>query len=226
MKMSGHNITIKEEINMKRKKTMKSIFALILGAFIAISAVNPETAYAAGKKMSLNVGFKGKTVNLIKDINNGERNEITIASLKKKWGKPKVKKSDDGYFVFYTWKKGKTKIEVGDAVVEAGKKNYSGYVGSISISIKDKNGSLWGVKVGMSKADAMKKIKKALGTKKVLKQKSTKDGSIEIEGGWPDVDEVYISQGKDCINAWTGVYMPIGFGIKNGKVSSISFWRS
>lgn len=208
---------------MKRNKTGKSLIALLLCAAIAVSGLCTQTAYAAGKKMPLSVGFKGKTINLIKDINGEERNQTTIASLKKKWGKPKVKKSDNGYYVTYTWKKGKTKIEVGDVQVEAGKKNYSGYAGSISISIEDKNGSLWGVKVGMSKADAMKKIKKALGTKKVFKEK--KDGTGEIEGGWPDVN-VFISQGKDVIHAWNGVYLPINFGIKNGKVSSISFSRS
>lgn len=122
VKMSGHNLTTREEINMKRNKTMKSVFALILGAFIAISAVSPEMAHAAGKKMPLSVGFKGKTINLIKDINGEERNQTTIASLKKKWGKPKVKKSDNGYYVTYTWKKGKTKIEVGDVQVEEGKR--------------------------------------------------------------------------------------------------------
>lgn len=194
---------------MKQGKKITSLIALILCAVLAISGLCVETAYAANKKMSLKVGFKGKTVNLIKDINDEyDRYELSVASVQKKWGKPKTKKYGDS--TMYTWKKGKTTIEVSDFDA---KKDGKSYVGGITIHIKDKNGSLWGVKVGMKAETALKKIKKALDTENVV----------------DDINDVYgvgIAYTKDCISAFTGPYMPANFELKNGKVTSIGFFRS
>ncbi len=196
---------------MKQGKKITSLIALILCAVLAISGLCVETVYAANEKMSLKVGFKGKTINLIKDISDGDRYEMSIASVQKKWGKPKTKKS--GYSTYYTWKKGKTTIEVSD--FDATKDGKS-YVGSITISIKDKNGSLWGVKVGMKAETALEKIKKAMDTENVV-------DNIDDMFGSGDVGVAYT---KDVISAFTGPYMPINFELKNGKVTSIGFSRS
>lgn len=95
----------------------------------------------------------------------------------------------------YTWKKGKTSIEITDYDVE------KGGVGSISINIEDKNGSLCGVKTGMKKDDAIKNLQKSLGKKAV-------------------------SEDGEYIMALTGPYMPVQIGLSDGKVSSITWFRS
>lgn len=158
-------------------------------------------------------------MNLVKDLkdSSGQGDSTKLSSVEKKWGKAKVKKQDG--VTTYTWKKGKTEILVNNFDAE------ENYIGGIEIDIKDKNGSLWGVKVGMTKAAALKKIKKALGTKTVLGKKRTDDGLWEIDGKIPK-SGVYIAANEETIDAYTGVYMPVTFELKNGKVASISFWRS
>ena len=209
----------KGQTTMKRSKTMKSILAFILCACIAVSGIGLETVSAAGKKIPLKVGFKGETVNLIKDLkdSSGQGDSTKLSSVEKKWGKAKGKKQDG--MMTYTWKKGKTKILVNNFDAEEND------IGGIEIDIKDENGSLWGVKVGMTKAAALKKIKKALGTKTVLGLKRTDDGLWEIDGKLPK-SGVYIAASEETIDAYTGVYMPVTFTIKDGRVTSISFWRS
>ena len=87
------------------------------------------------------------------------------------------------------------KKEITDYYVE------TGGVGSISINIEDKNGSLCGVKTGMKKDDAIKNLQKSLGKKAV-------------------------SEDGEYIMALTGPYMPVQIGLSDGKVSSITWFRS
>ena len=73
---------------------------------------------------------------------------------------------------------------------------------------------LWDIGLdGMKAETALKKIKKALDTENVV----------------DDINDVYgvgIAYTKDCISAFTGPYMPANFELKNGKVTSIGFFRS
>ena len=180
------------------KTILKSIIAAILCAAVVIAGISTGsgTAFAASKKVPLKVVFDKTAVSLIKDLNTstGRGDTPKLRKLEEKWGKPSKKK--DGYgMTTYTWKKGRTSIEVTDYDVE------KGGVGSISINISDKNGSLCGVKVGMKKANAIKKLEKSLGKQAVQE------------------DEEHIS-------ALAGPYMPVSIELTDGKVASISWGRS
>lgn len=177
------------------KKRIVSIFMAL--CVIAGLVFGTQTEVSAKSPKPLTVGFKGKTITLIKDLNADLRmvggDTPKLQKLKQKWGKPS-KTEDLGNITAYTWKKGKTSIEITDYdAVDGG-------LGSIQIDIQDKNASLCGVKVGMKKAEAVKKIKKALGSK------PTKQGKY--------------------LMADAGVYMPISFELKNGKISAINWVRS
>ena len=150
--------------NMKRM--LKVVFAAVLCVAIALSDVGGMvTADAAGKKQPLNVSFCGTTVKLVNDFYTdfSEWKPVKIKTVEKKWGKPNKKDTAE---YSYTWKKGKTTIKLIDSGFFDGKE--SGDVGGISIEIKDKNGSIYGVKVGMKKETALKKLRKAAGKDRVI----------------------------------------------------------
>lgn len=190
------NIVRKERKSPLMKTTLKSIIALIICIATIITSISAGTgtACAAGKKIPLKAGFKGTEIILVKDLNIGSREDTKIKKLEKKWGKPSKTKRLNENETSYIWKKGKTSIEI------TNDSTCKDYVGGIHISIKDKNGSLYGIKVGMKKNMAAKKIKKTLGIK-------AKD---DDESLWVD----------------TGCYAPISFEIKNGKVSFMHWGRS
>ena len=142
---------------MKRKNVIKSIIAIALCMVIALTGLDARTVSAAENKCPVKVTFNGKTVTLVKDQNDWESTP-TLKTLKSKWGKPKTKTDDSGV-KYYTWKKGKTTIQIMDFMA-----NENG-IGFTEIQIKDKNGAIWGVKVGMKRAAAIKKIEKATGEK-------------------------------------------------------------
>lgn len=101
------------------------------------------------------------------------------------------------YSTTYTWKTKKTKIELSDASANPGN------VCGISITIEDKNGSMSGVKVGMTKAKALKKLKKTFGAKHVKMQKIENGNLIIIES--------------------MGLY---NYLVKSGKVTRINYFGS
>ncbi len=180
------------------KTLLKSMLAAVLCAAMITAGISTGagTACAASKKAPLKVVFDKKAVNLIKDLNTstGRGDTPKLKKLEEKWGSPSKKKDESG-MTTYTWKKGKTSIEITDYDVE------KGGVGSISINIEDKNGSLCGVKTGMKKDDAIKNLQKSLGKKAV-------------------------SEDGEYIMALTGPYMPVQIGLSDGKVSSITWFRS
>ena len=127
------------------KKLFRTMIAAILCAAIAIASIGTDTAYAAGK-VPLKVTFNKKSVTLSKDINESIK-KVSLKILKKKWGKPK-KKTNDGYTT-YTWKKGKTSIRYS-----------AGKFSDIDINIEDRNGEMFGLKIGMTKDAALKRTEK------------------------------------------------------------------
>lgn len=171
----------------------KKIFSLTLICMMLVSIIFGSADVSAKAKKSLKVTYKGKTVTLVKDIiNNAGRNKsITLAKCEKAWGKAKKKNTGTAY---YDWKSKKTKISLTDFDAPAGA------VGSIYISVKDKSSSIAGIKVGMSKAKAIKKLKKTFGSKNVSAYSK------------------YIYLGS------TIVY--VSFEIKNGKVIAMKVERS
>lgn len=196
------NKTKKERKSTLMKTTLKSIIALIVCIATVITSISAGTgtAYAAGKKLPLKVGFNGTVVTLINDLNTSNRltsETPKLKKLKEKWGKPDQTKHDSR--LTSIWKKGETSIQITNSSVKDDE------IGGITIDIKDKNGSLFGVKVGMKTATALKKLKKVAGNKNVTLNK--------------DGDDLYIV----VVN---NTYMPSSFTLTNGKVSSIYWYRS
>ncbi len=191
------------------KKTMKtllkSIITAVLCAAVVIVGIRAEsgTACAAEKKVPLKVVFDKTAVTLVKDLNDTKYNpgrvgeSAKLKKLKEKWGGPSKKEVSENGLTYYTWKKGKTSVKVND---QADK----GYIGGISIDIGDKNGSMCGIKIGMKKADAVKKLQKLFGKEKV---------------------EVVEAEDGEYILA-TSVYLPVHFGLSDGKVTDMSWGRS
>lgn len=86
------------------------------------------------------------------------------------------------------------------------------YLGYASFEVNDKNISIAGVKVGMKRNTAFKKLKKTYGQKNVKQQKIA------------DSDKNKKSHTVITLNIGAG--MPVSYEIKNGKVSSIDWMRS
>lgn len=156
-----------------------------------------QTVDAAAKTVKLTVCYKGKNVTFqtIRNPCSPKRTETikvkTYAAVKKVWGKAnKVEKVD--YGTNYTWKKGKTTISF--YTRKNGKR-----MGNIRVAIQNKSASLWGVKVGMSKKQALQKLRKQFGKKNV----SVENNRIFIK-----------------------ILNPNSIALKNGKVKSIDFFIS
>ncbi len=121
----------------------------------------------------------------------------TYAAVKKAWGKAnKVQKEKCGDYHCrsYTWKSGKTRISF--LTDKNGKR-----MGDIVIDIQNKKATLCGIKVGMSKKQALQKLRKQFGKKNV-------------------------SDTKNQILVKMGPFDPMTFNLKSGKISSIYFWHS
>ncbi len=211
------------------KWIMNVMIAAALCAVITVSGIlsGATASYAAEKKQPLKVDFCGKTATLMKDVYQWKQgSQVKIKTIEKKWGKPGKKEPgfDNGTWD-YTWKKGKTSITMN---------NYSGTalgdVGGISIEINDKNASIYGVKVGMKKDQALKNLKKAVGSEKVIVLK---------EGEWPtgeDKDGCLISLtsgsgeatgDKEVIHVAMGPYLPMQIELTaGGKVKKIYYMNS
>lgn len=192
---------------MKRKNTIRRIATLVLCIVIALTASNLQTASAATEKLPLKVTFNGKngkkTVTIVKDLNK-DHDGIKIKTLKSKWGKPS-KEENYGTNTEYTWKKGKTSVTVNNGPG-------TDYVWGLSVQIKDKNASLFGVTVGMKKNKAVKKLEKGMGTKANVESPET----AEILG----YDEVI------TVPHPNGGPSTIMLGLNNGKVVSVTFGMS
>lgn len=149
------------------KKKITTIIAMLLCAILTITAISTDTAYAADKNIPVKVTFKKKTITLKVNTEKGGIDRVKLSTLKKKWGKPDSNK--DEFMAEYVWKKGESEIKYVD-VYEAP------HSSQIYITAYDKNTSVSGIKVGMSKTKAKKLLKK-LG--KVEAQQNG-DGSLDM----------------------------------------------
>jgi len=199
------------------KKTISVFTALVLAIAICLSAFGTN-AYAASENGNLKIKYKGKTVVLDSGAFSHNMNMIKIKNVKKAWGKPNKTVTNEESKI-HTYKKGKTKITLYTKVYNSAASNgyKKGYYHLGDITIKDKNASLAGVKVGMSKNTAMKKLKKYYGTNKI-------DMGEYFTGDKRKISRVYYENG--AINVFMGPFMPIEFIIKKGKVTEISWMRS
>ena len=203
---------MKKMTNLKKTISIFTVFALVAAFCLSAFSIN---TYAATENGNLKIKFKGKTLVLDSGAFSDDLNMIKTSKVKKAWGKPNKTESNPGYN-FHTYKKGKTTIRLD---INKGESKYykKGYYHSGWITIKDKNASLAGVTVGMSKKKAMKKLKKYYGTNKIDMGQYFTDENRKIS-------HVYYENGS--INVFMGPYMPIEFKIKKGKVKEISWGRS
>lgn len=182
----------------KMKKRFLAIGVSLAVLFCSLAPVQPVSA--ASKTAKLTVRYKGKSVTLevYKNLNTSKQKISqkgkTYASVKKAWGKANRVQEFGGGYRDYTWKSGKTSISF--VTYENGKLN-----GSMSINIQNKKASLCGIKVGMSKKQALQKLRKQFGKKNV-------------------------SATKNQILVKMGPFDPMTLTLKSGKVRSISFWHS
>lgn len=181
----------------KKVKAMKDkkIFSLVLICMLIVSIIFSGTDVSAARKAGLRVTYKGKTVTLLKTPQDSHKNTVSLKAVQKAWGKCKTKKVYKT--TTCTWKTKKTKIEISDALANPGN------VCGIHISIEDKNGSVSGVKAGMTKAKAFKRLKKTFGAKHVKMQKIENGDLIVIDG--------------------MGLY---NYVVKSGKVTRINYFGS
>lgn len=207
------------------KRILKVMLVVALCTIIAVPGASPvtETTYAAETKPSLSVNFRGKTVELIKDIY-GKEERIKVDAMEKKWGKPNKKEkayANDSEF-WYTWKKGKTTITVNNFTG-----GDPGNVGAIQINIKDKNASMCGVKVGIKKQKALKKLERTYGKEKVIVLKEGQQPNAERdENDW--LIGFTSSTGEKTSNKEV-IYVAMGYSpmqvllTKSGVVKEISY---
>lgn len=158
------------------KKKMTSIIAMLLCAILTITGICTDTAYAAEKEVPVKVTFNKKTVTVT--------NKITAKSLKKKWGKAKKETNDSS--TIYTWKKGETSISYND----------DPDFRMIEVNIYDKNGKMFGVKVGMKKDAALKILNKTYGVKESDIRSAGEEGKEALKITVPMVGWVYFEKGK------------------------------
>lgn len=187
----------------KRFLTMGVCLAVLFCSLVAAQPVN-----AATKTVTVTVRYRGKDVVFEKNLwgrgfrregvpkgrRGGSMGVKTYAAVKKAWGKAnKVQKYGD--YCNYAWQSGKTSISF--LTDKNGKR-----MGDLVIDIQDKKATLCGIQVGMSKKQALQKLRKWFGKKNVLTRKNW----ILANSGGP--------------------YDAIIFNLKSGKISSIYFGHS
>ena len=181
---------------IKRRFLAMGICLAVL--FCSLAPVQPVNA--AAETINLTVRYKGKNVTFEAYRNpNTSKTKIvkkakTYAAVKKAWGKANVVEGGVGGYA-YTWKSGKTEIWFNTD--EKGKRSES-----ILIDIKNKKATLCGIKVGMSKKQALRKLRKQWGKKNV----STTKNQILVQ-------------------TYPGL-IPMTFDLKSGKIRSIYYMHS
>jgi hypothetical protein len=170
------------------KKCKKGILFLCLALVITTICSTPVSASVPKKAYS--VTFNGKTKTLIK-LSDTKKDSYTGSvspdSLKKAWGKYTKKDRGDG-ITDYNFKKGKTTLTF--TSIE-GVTWWSPY-----ITIKDKNAAFCGVKVGMTKDKAVKKLQSVFGKSPV--KSTSKQITLEFsdDEDYPGYLEITINSGK------------------------------
>ena len=179
------------------KKMKKRFLAISICFAVLFGSLTPvQVADAAPKTASITVRYKGKNVTFMTYRNlNKSYSKIKItpiskkyATIKKKWGK--AKKMTTPLNFPNAWNTGKSYI--GFTTYKNGK------LSAIGIDIWDKNASVCGVKVGMSKKQALQKLRKQFGKKLVTAEKNL------IAVNVPPAEPFYVS-------------------IKSGKVESLYY---
>ena len=183
---------------MNKKRILSIIMALCL---IAGSVLGTQIGVSAKNQKGIKITFNGKSVTL-----GNSQEPKTLKAVEKKLGKKtRLAKGDEEWAGYaYVWEKGKSNLIIMQpSIAMPDQEDYLGYA---CLDVNDKNISVAGVKVGMKRATAYKKLKATYGKKIVKQQKKGK---------------IYTGI---TVDAELGT--PIEYEIKNDKVSSISWMRS
>lgn len=185
-----------------RKRVLAALaFCMMLGVVLCM-----QTEASAAVPKGVKVTYNGKSITFNREITwKGDQPVVklhsepkTLKDVEKKWGK-KTRLAKDGEEYAgeaYVWKKGKTFISVRQ---DPGGK----YLGYVYVESKDKNAAVAGVKVGMKKETAVKKLQKLYGKDAVMADKGKK-GVITSGGDWGMLEITF----------------------KNGRISGIVWMRS
>jgi hypothetical protein len=169
------------------KKCKKGILFLCLALVITTICTTPVSA--AVPKNAYSVTFNGKTKTLIKlsDVKKDSYNgAVAPDTLTKAWGKY-TKKSKDG-ITDYVFKKGKSSVLIG--CVEGNS------WWSTEVNIKDKNMAFCGVKVGQTKAKAVKTLTGVFGKSAVKSTGKLITLEFDDDSNYPGYLEITIKSGK------------------------------
>ena len=199
---------------MNKKRIVSALLAVCM-VFSMLLCIRTDV-YAKSTE-SIRISFDGKKA---VTLNAGSEPE-TLSQVEEKWGKKtRLAAGDEEYAgEAYVWEKGKTFISIREY-----KESEGSGLGYVMLEAGDKNASVAGVKVGMKRSRAVKKLQKIYGKKKVA---LLKDGQYAI----PDGDS-FIIEGKASgksyaeISVMTKNGMPLSFSLKNDKVWKISWMRS
>lgn len=199
---------------MNRKRILPALLAACMVFSLVLFAGADVYAESAG---GIKIAFNGKKAVV---LNSGAEPE-TLSQVEKKWGKKT--RLAEGYEEYagdaYVWEKGKTFISIREYSASGG-----GGLGYVMLEIGDKNASVAGVKVGMKRSSALKKLQGSFGKKKVAQ---LKDGQYAVpDGGSFTIEGKASGKAFTEISVMTEKGMPLSFTLKNGKVSKISWMRS
>jgi hypothetical protein len=170
------------------KKCKKGILFLCLALVITTICSTPVSASVPKKAYS--VTFNGKTKTLIK-LSDTKKDSYTGSvspdSLKKAWGKYTRKDRGDG-ITDYVFKKGSSKITLSSV------EGVTWW--SVELTLKDKNAAFCGVKVGQTKAKAVKNLQTVFGKSPVKSTSKLITLEFSDDEGYPGYLEITIKSGK------------------------------
>lgn len=200
------------------KRPFKSLIAAVLCAVIAITGIGMDTARAAESKPPLKVTFNGTSVSLIKVLGDGSEKAVTVGAVVKKLGSPDKKEKIDDFYTRYVWKKGKSSIEFTNYKQS---EDADDFLCHFDVHLQGRKDALFGIKVGMKKENALKKLKKTFGKNNVC---AAKEGQvINFESGKPVPQGKPDGKGEDIfVYAYSNV-LSLRFSLKDGLVSSMGF---
>lgn len=207
-------------ISVLRKLQMKTIWkrilTVILCAAIAASGLCTGTAYASGKKPPLSVTFDGKSVDLVRVLEDGDEESASIGEVVEILGEPDEKEKLDKFYTSYLWENGKSGISFAHYVNED-----LDILCHFGVTLKGKKDALCGIKTGMKKKTVLRKMKKKYGKNNVGTAKEgqalwKKNGKF-VAKGKPTGDGEYIT-----VYAYSYV-LPLNFDLKDGRVVSMGF---
>lgn len=200
------------------KPVWKRMITVILCAVMITVGFRAATAYAAKSKPPLKVAWNGAAVSLVKVQKDGSEEAASLETVVDKWGEPDKKVKLDDVYTQYFWKNGKSTVQF-----DTCKNSDTGdaFLCHFFVQLKGKNDALCGIKIGMKKETAIKKLQKMYGKNNVCAAKEGQNVNLKkgkyVPTGKPTGDDEYI-----YVNAYTYV-LPLYIDLKDNKVITMRF---